>query len=312
MRRKGFTLVELLVVIAIIALLMGILMPALARVRQMAYRMVCGTRLSGLGKAMLVYAQDQDDDYPRAGGRESVWSTDGEIEDWDVKTEVEAFGDPPDAPATIGSCFYLLIKYADTTPKQFICNGDVKAEVFKMSDYEPVNSEEDIDAWDFGTHPGIHSSYSYHMPFKWTNDCTGGAIDTTSNPSSPVCADRNPYLDENAEGYVDGANKDDDAPEWKSGEFFDTDKTMNSAAHQRDGQNVLYNDISVRFQLQPNCGIVNDNIYKRWPNCKPSSKEKQMGTLDEGGTSQTTGLDGPTDETDAFLVNEKQDSGSEP
>ena len=56
MERKGFTLVELLVVIAIIALLMGILMPALARVRQIAFRLVCGTNLSGIGKAMLIYA----------------------------------------------------------------------------------------------------------------------------------------------------------------------------------------------------------------------------------------------------------------
>ncbi|MHC4114802.1 MAG: type II secretion system protein, partial [Planctomycetota bacterium] len=58
MKRKGFTLVELLVVIAIIALLMGILMPALAKVKQLAARMVCGSHLSGIGKAMLVYAND--------------------------------------------------------------------------------------------------------------------------------------------------------------------------------------------------------------------------------------------------------------
>ena len=63
MERKGFTLVELLVVIAIIALLMGILMPALTRVRQIAFRLICGTNLSGIGKAMMVYANDYDDEY---------------------------------------------------------------------------------------------------------------------------------------------------------------------------------------------------------------------------------------------------------
>ncbi|MHC4313984.1 MAG: type II secretion system protein, partial [Planctomycetota bacterium] len=56
-----------LVVIAIIALLMGILMPALARVRQIAFRMVCGSNLSGIGRAMLIYANDYDNDLPRAG-----------------------------------------------------------------------------------------------------------------------------------------------------------------------------------------------------------------------------------------------------
>ena len=48
----------------IIALLMGILMPALARTRQLAFRMVCGTNMSGLSKAMLIYANDYDDKYP--------------------------------------------------------------------------------------------------------------------------------------------------------------------------------------------------------------------------------------------------------
>jgi len=40
-RRKGFTLIELLVVIAIIALLMAILMPALARVKEQARTVAC-------------------------------------------------------------------------------------------------------------------------------------------------------------------------------------------------------------------------------------------------------------------------------
>jgi prepilin-type processing-associated H-X9-DG protein len=45
----------------VVALLMGIMMPALARVRQISFRMVCGTNMSALGKAMLIYSNDYDD-----------------------------------------------------------------------------------------------------------------------------------------------------------------------------------------------------------------------------------------------------------
>ena len=88
-KKKGFTLVELLVVIAIIALLMGILMPALARVRQIAFRMTCGTNLSGIGKAMLIYANDYEDELPRAGGRNTAWG--GRVM-WDAPDRFAAFG----------------------------------------------------------------------------------------------------------------------------------------------------------------------------------------------------------------------------
>ena len=55
MRRKGLTLVELVIVFVIIALYRSFLMPAISKVRQIALRLVCGTSLSGIGKAMPVF-----------------------------------------------------------------------------------------------------------------------------------------------------------------------------------------------------------------------------------------------------------------
>ncbi len=52
------------VVLPVIALLMAILMPALAQTRRQAQRIMCGTNLSGIGKAMMVYSYDNDGEYP--------------------------------------------------------------------------------------------------------------------------------------------------------------------------------------------------------------------------------------------------------
>jgi len=52
------------VLLPFVAIGMGILMPALARTRQLAFRMTCGTNLVGLGKAMSIYANDHNGQFP--------------------------------------------------------------------------------------------------------------------------------------------------------------------------------------------------------------------------------------------------------
>lgn len=60
MQRKAFTLIELLVVIAIIALLMGILMPALQRVKEMARQQTCASRVRQQLLASIMYAEENN------------------------------------------------------------------------------------------------------------------------------------------------------------------------------------------------------------------------------------------------------------
>ena len=277
MKKKGFTLIELLVVIAIIAMLLAILMPALGRVKKMAQRLVCGTNLKGLGNALNVYAFDYRDEFPIAGGKgNNTWglTTDGP----GGTGSDPAWMDPGynwagDDTVSIGASLFMLVREADVGPKSFVCKSGGE------QPFKNCFNDDIVDLWDFGglLDPDLQTpnkcvSYSYQLPYLTSS--SGSEVhpaDGTSSPANGILADRNPWF--NTPALTDGGT----APtSIDADSFIDVaciilfESTVphevevgNSAAHDREGQNVLFGDNHVDFAKRPDIATRYDNIYNK-------------------------------------------------
>ena len=84
---KFFTLIELLVVIAIIAILAGMLLPALNRARQMAQKTACMNNMKSVGTALAMYVNDHSDYYPQA-----ILESSKNYFIWDVGSQYDMLG----------------------------------------------------------------------------------------------------------------------------------------------------------------------------------------------------------------------------
>ena len=290
MKKKGFTLIELLVVIAIIAMLMGMLMPALAAAKNKAMILVCGANLGGLGKAMLVYASDNEDNFPRAGGPKSIWDTSGFCGgmpmNWIHPNRLTAYGlgtvtSPRDGKVTVTASIYLLVKNNNITPGQAVCKADGARE-FKTS-LESLSPRTLEQVWDFGVtllnvfpagsptmgFTGAYCSYAYQMPYYVLNK-ESFALDDTYNPDTPVLADRNPHLDMRRPAGDAGPGQP-------------------SYSHGGKGQNVWFKNGSAEWLKDVTAGIGGNNIYCYGTDLKPTN----------------VGIGISAVKTDAYLVSER-------
>jgi len=91
-KRKGFTLIELLVVIATIAVLMGILMPALHKAKKQAVKTICRANLKQQGVGFTMYAADNNYQLPKQPVGAGPWLWDLSYFTTDII--IDSGGDP--------------------------------------------------------------------------------------------------------------------------------------------------------------------------------------------------------------------------
>jgi prepilin-type N-terminal cleavage/methylation domain-containing protein len=279
-RRNAFTLIELLVVVAIIALLISILLPSLARAREITKRAVCASNMRGIGQGMKVYSNDNYDWYPAApfldpGGTMGSVSNITYIEQMgnqgvDITLQIDVDAGEGQEVAPSRSLFMMVIS-GTCTAKQFICpsSGDTEDDLRNREGTDEVACQPGKDRFDFKGYPQL--SYAYQLPFG-----PKGKPSEARDPRMAIMADKSPFFSAGSTSQQYGTTPDLFTGERGQqidleGGYSDASEVLkadnreweewNSRNHGKEGQNVLFNDGHVDFEKKPIVGANYDNIY---------------------------------------------------
>jgi len=205
-RRLAFTLIELLVVISIIALLIGILLPALAAARKTARQMQNNTQLRGIQQAMVMFGQSNKTWYPGVVG-----STQKVVDGTDLDPQNEN-GD------SIRSRFQILLV------------GD-----FFQGEYV-ISPSETKYVWTTGAVTTYNLSYALlqihanaNLTLDSDRDDRNGEWRETINTQALVISDRN--TGDNTGDMISSIHAEEDGGDWRGSATYNDNHTKFETSH---------------------------------------------------------------------------------
>ena len=267
--RQGFTLIELLVVVAIIALLIAILIPSLGRAKELANRATCSANLHGIMQSMILYAAEQQTGgggylpcvANLTGGTTYSTGLSVATPNASATTAAAALADMQTGTTGVSHVagsptagLWMLVLRGQTPPKQFICKSDSVG----GGPVPAIESVASSNAYyeDFGA-----TNISYGVAYPWTSSHTAGPW--FKDNSDSTC----PYLSDMPPAPTNIFSSVAAAPQlaYQAGAV---PASYNSPNHSGAGQNVVYGDVHVVWQGNPECGttpaVTNgtaDNIF---------------------------------------------------
>ncbi len=288
-RKTAFTLIELLVVISIIAILVSILLPALAKARELANRAVCMANIRGVIQAMITYGQSNGGTFPTVnfGGASNYYqnSPAGWFETlpnrYTAQEAVQAYYPQNAGSRCPAADMWVLVLQGYATPASFICPSDPLAQG-PAPEFLPVSGTvsamDNFNAyWSGSLSPvgeqGGGLSYSQAFPWQWwalvglVYPSRPGQWWTTTGASTqvPLIGDMAP-----ADGGSSDGSSVGDGPGMGTYQRITTTLPTantygpyiyNSGNHAGDGQNVGFGDAHVTWETSPYVGENGDNIF---------------------------------------------------